>query len=264
MVINAFTYNGEDEILAFHLDMMYPYVDRFIIVEAPETFNGTPKPLYYKDTKDKFNKWADKITYYEITKEEDYPNNKELLALADSSPNVPKGMEHWRREFYKKELIKNALIGLDDEDVCIIGDVDEILDEHLVKNFNSDEVLKVLVYVYSYYLNNLSTEHFYGPIISKYKNIKDGVLNHLRQFEHVKSIGYGGWHFTNCDGYDGIIKKVTSSYDEFEHAGYTSFLKERMGLDEDYLGREFTFTVDESNWPQYLKDNKEKYSHLCK
>jgi len=30
----------------------------------------------------------------------------------------------------------------------------------------------------------------------------------------------------------------------------------------DFLGRNFTFKIQEDNWPQYLKDNKKAYEHL--
>jgi predicted Rossmann fold nucleotide-binding protein DprA/Smf involved in DNA uptake len=44
-----------------------------------------------------------------------------------------------------------------------------------------------------------------------------------------------------------------------------------MERGEDYLARQldwhgkpYVFTVEEENWPQWLKDNKEKYTYLCK
>lgn len=263
-IIDIFTYNGEADILELHLDMTYPHVDKFIIVESPETFNGTPKPLYYQEQKDRFVKYADKIEYYIVSKEEDYPNDQALLAIADASPNVPKGVEHWRREFYKKELLKNALKGLQDDDICIIGDVDEILKPEVIAGFNSDLVLKYRIWVYTYWINNASDEVFYGPIISKYKNVKDGVLNHLRQFDHTKVEEYSGWHFTNMGGYDEIVKKVMSSYDEWEYDLYKKLLAYRMMRNIDYIGRDYKLGKDESNWPEYLKDNKEQYKHLIK
>lgn len=266
MVINCFTYNGEKEMLKLHLEMMYPFVDKFIIVEGSETFNGTPKPLYFKldETLSQILKWADKIQYYEVTKEEDYPNDPKILDLADHSPNVPPGQEHWRREFYKKELIQNALKGLQDEDTVIVGDVDEVLDEDIYTNFLLDIVVKPKLRVYAYWLNNRSNEQFYGPIVTKYKNIKNATLNHLRQFEHIKLENFGGWHFTNCGGEDEVIKKVRSSYDEFEYVTYEVLLRERMKTNEDYIGRKFEFKIDESEWPKFLKENREKYIHLLK
>lgn len=264
MVIDTFTYNGESDILELHLDMLYPFVDRFIIVESEKTFNGTSKPLYFELEKDRFKKWADKITYYPVPESEDYPNDTKLLELADSSPNVPKGMEHWRREFYKKELIKNALVGLDEEDIVIVGDVDETLHPAAFQDFQIDVVLKYRVQVYVYYLNNQSDEVFYGPIVSKYKNIKNGVLNHLRQWEHIKIENPLGWHFTNMGGEGEIMRKVKSSYDEMEYTVYAFSLNARIENNVDYLGRKFKFTTNENKWPKYLKENREKYLKLIK
>lgn len=264
-IYDIFTYNGEVDILDIRLHVLADVVDQFIIVEAPTTFSGKPKPLYFKEQQDRFAEFADKIIYFVI---DDYPNDPSILALADSSSNVPKdGPEHWRREFYQKESIKKALVGLRDTDICFIGDVDEIWNPDVLVDYTSDAVFKLRQTVYSYYVNNRSNEPWAGTMVTKYKNIKDACLNHLRTKSKTKYtyIKNGGWHFTSIGGLDEVRRKLNDSYtdESYNTASVQQHLATRFGK-EDYMGRKFTFSIDESTLPSYLLGHKEKYKHLFK
>ncbi len=264
-IYDVFTYNGEADILEIRLNILYNFVDRFIIVEAPTTFSGLQKPLYFKEQKERFSKFSDKITYFVIN---DYPQDKEICALADKSKNVPYGSaEHWRREFYQKESVKKALENLDDNDVCYIGDVDEIWNPEVSIDYSKDTVYKMKQIVYVYFLNNKSNEPWLGTIVTKYKNIKNACLNHLRArdytaFTYVKN---GGWHFTSIGGFDEVLRKLRDSYTEETYNTKTvqENLSKRFGK-KDYLGRNFTFSIDEEKLPQCITQNKEKYKKLFK
>ena len=79
-IYDIFTYNGEVDILEIHLNILKDVVDQFIIVEAPTTFSGLNKPLYFQIQKECFAPFLNKIKYFVI---DDYPNDQELLKLAD-------------------------------------------------------------------------------------------------------------------------------------------------------------------------------------
>lgn len=263
MIVDVFTYNGEADLLEIRLNILNAYVDQFIIVEAPVTFSGKPKPLYYEKQKERFKKWKDKITYFVI----DTNYSEEEIAQAESSPNTV-GAKHWKNEFLQKESIKKALTHLNDDDIVFIGDVDEIWqwgqDESAYKALKN-EVWKLKLRVYTYYLNNRSSEEFWGPIVTRYANIKNSCLNHLRTQPTIKTKDYYGWHFTSMGGLDEMKRKLTDSYtaETYANEWVMSNLENNHGH-KDFLGRDFIYTIDESEWPQYLKDNKEKYKHLCK
>jgi beta-1,4-mannosyl-glycoprotein beta-1,4-N-acetylglucosaminyltransferase len=259
-VIDVFTYNGEADILEIRLNILNDFVDEFIIVEAPTTFSGKPKPLYYEEQKERFSKWAGRIKYFVI--DEQYTD--EERELARSSPNTI-GATHWKHEFLQKESIKKALTHLDDEDFVIVGDVDEIWRPIDLRNMRLKKTCKLELLVYTYYLNNRSSEVFAGPVIAKYKKLKKYCLNHFRTnpgfWDRVRG---GGWHFTSMA--QELPRKLTDSYTKETYASDEIMANLRANIDnnKDFLGRSFTYTVDESDWPQYLKDNKEKYKHLCK
>lgn len=254
MVIDVITYNGEAELFDLRYNILSPYVDEFIVVEFDTTFSGKKKDWLFPPQGDK------KIKYFMQT-EADY---EKYRALAESSPNT-KGAEHWKREFMQKESIKDCLTHLDDSDIVFIGDVDEIWDPRQSGLLHEGEPKKLNLLVYTYYLNNRSTEQFSGTLCGSYKYIKNECLNHLRS-NSWKTALIMGWHFTSMGGYKEVERKLTDSYTQetYAHPHIMDNLEYNITHDRDFLGRDFVYTLDESNWPQYLKDNREKYKHLIK
>lgn len=261
-VIDISTYNGEMKILQLHLGVLNDYVDRFIIVEANKTFSGNDKPLYFFQQQRYFAKWWNKIDYYVV----DQWDDAELWDMANKSPNTI-GASHWKREFFIKESIQKAMVkyGVGDEDTVFIGDVDEILDPKAT--YESDTPIKAKLRVYAYHLNNRSTEPFWGTLVAQYKDVKGKCLNHMRSDTSLNSQGdYLGWHFTSMGGLDEVRRKLNDSYtpESYNTHDVQLHLPERIRGGQDYLGRDFKFKLDESDWPTYLKENRDKFKYLCK
>lgn len=261
--IDIFTYNGEEDILEMRLNILDDFVDQFVIVEAPTTFSGEKKPLYFEKSGKRFDKWKDKIKYYVV--EPDYPGDESILALADSSPNVPVGgPEHWRREFYQKESIKKALTHLNSDDMCFVGDVDEIWAPGIY-TVPRGAVFKLRQKVYVYTLTNRSEEEWAGTLLTDYETISNTCLNHLRTNGKWSYLNNAGWHFTSMGGYEEVKRKLANSYTEqsYNSKEVQAALRGRIESKQDFLGRGFRYWHDETDWPQYLKDNRDKFSHLC-
>lgn len=257
-IIDVFTYNGEADLLEIRLNVLNDYVDQFIIVEAPTTFSGQPKPLYYEQQKDRFEKWSNKIKYY--INDSNY--SKEEIDLAMNSPSTQFGKSHWVNEFLQKESLKKAMTHLQDEDVVILGDVDEIWDKSALA---IDKPQKLKLKVYTYWLNNRSSEEFYGPVIANYGTIKSLCFNDVRNYCTKTNEEYG-LHFTSMGGYESVKKKLTDGYtkDTYANDAVMGSLNSNIANNKDFLGRDFTYMTDESEWPQYLKDNRDKYNHLLR
>lgn len=254
MIVDVITYNGEEELFELRYDILKDYVDEFIVVEFDKTFSGKPKPYLfhphiYNDIK---------IRYFPIP-EKIYSKYKEL---AESSPNT-KGADHWKTEFMQKESIKDALTHLKDDDICFIGDVDEIWNPETNWKAYGGSPFKLRLDVYTYYLNNRSSEEFWGTLYCSYSFVKDSCLNHLRT-NTEKTKTHNGWHFTSLR--HGLRKKLTDSYTNETYANEVvlAYLDKNIAENKDFLGREFTYIIDEEDWPQYLKDNREKFAHLLK
>lgn len=278
-IYDIFTFFNELELLEIRLNILDKYVDYFVIIEATETFSGKPKKLYFEKNKHFFKKYKHKIIHYTI---KDVPKdeydlrkrlldknlddlNREIINNALTSNNVPKGQIHWLKEFYQKESIKKALTALKSDDICFISDVDEIWNPKVKIDYSKNDIFKLKQFVYTYYLNNRSDEPWAGTLVTKYKNIKNHCLNHLRTKSKTKYtyIKNGGWHFTNMGGAEQIKKKLESyGHQEFNNDEIKSKIEDRILNNQDFIGRKFKFWTDESDLPKYILENKNKYKNL--
>lgn len=257
-VIDIFTYNGELDLLKLRLEILYPYVDRFIVCESKTTFTGNRKPLYFSRDEHLLKEFWPKLDYYII---QDKFSIFEMNVAAQS-PNT-QGAEHWKTEFMQKECLLKALklYKAKDEDIVYVGDVDEIWEpcDYLAP-------AKLKLRVYAYYLNNRSDEEFWGTVVAKYAYLKDKILNHVRTDSVLNTSEYHGWHFTSMGGYEEVKRKLDDSYsaESYNTTAVNQHLREQIEYGKDYLGRNFRFSSDESDWPEFLATNRERYQHLCK
>jgi len=66
-IIDAFLFFQELDLLEIRLSYLSPYVDRFVIVEACQTFSGNPKPFVFENNSQRFYQYLHKIEYTKIT-----------------------------------------------------------------------------------------------------------------------------------------------------------------------------------------------------
>ena len=108
MIIHAFPFFNELELLEIRLAELAPVVDRFLLVEATQTFTGKPKPLYFEQNKDRFAQYA--IEHVVI------------------DPHPPDVVTPWQRENYPRHVMRERLcaMGLSPTDIVLLSDLDEI------------------------------------------------------------------------------------------------------------------------------------------
>lgn len=283
-IYDCFYFFNEVDLLEIRLNILDRFVDYFVIMEATETFTGLPKKLIFNENKNRFKSFAHKIIYH-VTKDTPADENdlrkrlydkdlndldKEIICNALTTDNVPRGEAHWLKEFYQKESLKKALVGLSDDDFVFVSDVDEIWNPDIKIDYSQDDVYKYKQVAYYYFLNNRSNDDWLGwtgTVATKYKNIKNACLNHLRTHSKNKYtvIKNGGWHFTFQGGAEQIRKKLESyGHKEFNTPEIKSHLEEAILTNRDYRGRRLRFWNDESKLPKYILENRTKYSHLFK
>lgn len=268
MIIDVCCFNAEYDLFELRYQILKKYVDVFVVVEFDRTFSGADKPSYTLKSKEYFYDAIDtwpKVQYFNFN----HHHYEQYRALALSSPNTEygKGAEHWITEFMQKESLKDALAALNpkDEDIIYLNDTDEIWNPRLQWPDFTGTPLKLKLDVYTYFLNNHSSEEFYGTLVSEYRFIKNECLNHLRT-NAQKTNFLAGWHFTSMGGYEGLFKKLSDSYTDESYftPDVVATLRKNIETSKDFLGRDFTYTLDENTWPDYLKANREKYAHLLK
>lgn len=251
---DCFMFFNELDLLEARFNILDKHVDHFVLCESRQTFSGREKPLYFLENSGRFAKWMPKIIH--------------LVAPDINTENS------FDRAFHQKEFLKTGLKDAQDDDIVYYGDLDEIWKP--VSNVSlacmpDDRVFNLRQLNYCYYLNNRSSEEWVGTILGRYKVIKNGLLRDFRaNHEHI--LEDRGWHFTNMGGPDQIRKKLESyDHQEFNHSELKDDIERKIAEGEDYVGRShdwkgkpFQFWVDESELPQYLLDNKEKYAKYFK
>lgn len=237
MVIDAIIYNGERDIFDLRYAILKDVVDEFVVVEFSKTFKGTSKESHPINLPN--------VSYHFFTQ------------VKDLHPNLPPAFAN---EFSQRETIKQCLTHLKDNDVVYMGDCDELWSPNDVP-LNK----KLRLRAYCYYLNQRSSEDFVlGPIKMLYKDLKDYSLNSLRSDMELTE-EYNGWHFTNCFPYERVLYKLEEAgHQEYNIPRVKDGLKERFDNNIDYIGRNFKFTIDESDLPSEIINNREKYKHLLK
>jgi len=247
---DAFIFYNELDVLEIRLNILNDYVDYFVIGESIETFRGNDKPLFYQENKERFKKFNDKIIHCVIGK---LGEDQEILQKSLSSPNTGiTSKDHWWvREFYQKEYMIKALTNAADEDNIFVSDTDEIWNPKIKKTVIDDTVYRPIQTAYPFYLNNRSNQHcnaWVGTRFGTVKKLKQHGFNHFRTEREVRSIPIlnGGWHFS--------------------WQGQTNWNKwndGHPGNQENYfLLKQTDMWKDESELPEYLIQNKEKWKHL--
>lgn len=244
MVIDLFYFNNELDMLEIRLNILNDVVDKFVLIEAPLTFSGKPKPLYYLENKERFAKWNDKIIHHIAIE------TPELKQQAYLSPNTGSGEHYWIREFIQKENAKDALSFCSDDDLVFISDVDEVWRPSIVHLMDMRAVYKPKQLPYLYYLNQRTDEDWHGwtgTIATQYKNIKNACVNHLRTdgMTPYTVIENGGWHFNSIGGQQ--QKRLAFSHPIYEN-------------DSEWKRREINLRKDEKDLPEYILNNKELWS----
>ncbi len=266
-IYDTFLFNNELDLLEIRINILWDHVDYFVIVEANETFTGIKKPLYFLENFERFKKWESKIIHFVVDNADE-----DLWEYSRKSPNVGSGENHqWVREFYQKENILKAFAA-NDEDIIFVSDLDEIWNPSIFNindtDFGRGQVYRPIQTAYHYFLNNRSNQDINGWVgtrFGKYSVLKENGVNYFRTEKIVPSIEIkrGGWHFTNIGSPDFIKNKLESySHQEYNGSSTIELIREAINTNVDFLNRGFRLWKDESDLPDFIIQEKEKYKHL--
>lgn len=234
MLIDAFTFFNECDLLEIRLAELYDVVDRFVIVEATRTHKGDPKPLYYINNQARFRPWEDKIAYICV---DDMPEGETLAAIR-------------RREMFQRNCILRGLRDAKDDDVVLISDCDEIPRRSLMPAALPDGA--ILVYLQRLHYYNLNT---YAPdrpwpgtracrvadarAMSPHI-VRNGIGQSDAHYPQFAAIPNAGWHYSYLGDAEHIRTKQTQFlHQELVTAENTDLdaIRARVAAGEDVWGR---------------------------
>ena len=129
--------SGEEKILQLRLQLLNPYVTKFIIIDADEAHRGQSKKLV--DMSNIPENIKEKIIYENCK----FPNSMKITKIGEYRSKTAMAREHYQRNRIMDHLNKIAK----DDDICLISDGDEIP--------FYDKILKLMKYDKIYWIEML-------------------------------------------------------------------------------------------------------------
>lgn len=282
MIYDCFTFFNELDILEIRLNELAPVVDRFIIVEADQTFRGQPKPLHFAENASRFAAFSDKIIHIVCRFPDEATLMREDRHKADSAV--------WAREFRQRNEIARGLEQAGPDDLVIVSDVDEIIRaavlRQAVASRSGPELTIFTMPLHKYYVNRrlISPEWRQGPRMVAFRDFRGAQLlrrTRLHGTKKLKSealrqviarawngwhcgcplpirrIRASGWHFSTIGGWE----KLRLKYDSYSHdeGRQTAAYRDMAGFMADMLGETVPATAEEL--PLWLQDER-RMPHL--
>ena len=218
MLIDAFTYFNEKELVELRLKYLEPIVDYFIIIESNITFTGKKKEWNFPNILNtKLKKFAHKIQYHQLNIELDKIKNEESWIIE----NV-KGDDFWRIENFQRNYIKTACSKFSNDDILIISDLDEIPSKKKLNFILSSDFKKISPIALEQHLfhldcNFLRLESWRGSIVTTMQGNNEHKPQKFRRLRNkISHFTDGGWSFSSFGGYERVKEKI-ESYAHSEH-----------------------------------------------
>lgn len=242
MIIDSFLFGWELDLLEMRLTEMDSFVDKFVLLESEQTFQGGSKILSYQENKERFSAWSDKIIPLII------PNIK-----VDSP---------WQREYAAREFLKTTLSKFNKNDIILHGDVDELMSAKLgskLNYFNIDSNIYVLEQnLYSMAVDWLYPMTWQGTTMARVSSLQNMTILDFRNARLSGKKIRDGWHFTWLGGPEFIERKASSfSHTEDEIQNYIKSMGDRLYIEGYHVRGEKLIPVDiDDSFPEYIRSGK--------
>lgn len=279
MIFDCFTFFNELDILEVRLNELYNVVDRFVLVEATETFQGNPKPLYFSENRGRFKAFADKITHIVV----EFPA-RDLRGHVSTSPMD----ENWAREHYQRDQIARGLVDATPDDLIIVSDVDEIVKAEALKEaVASRSKNELTVFLMAFFWGtpahrNTTAVWDKGSRMVAYRQFTSGQRLRRTRIQASRSFGNGalgrlhtrlwnwhntginapirtvddaGWHITSFGDWQSYRDKI-SAYSHSEFLG--GELYESQSKFEERL-QNLSSNVSMMDLPLFIQNNPERF-----
>lgn len=263
MIIDAFPFFNELDVLEVRLETLDPIVDMFVLVEANKTQTLKSKPLFYGDNAGRYKKFWKKIHRVVV---DDCPESNDHL---------------WKMENFQRNCIKRGLNGLslDPTDVVMISDVDEIPKPELVAQAAAMDGANLLAFdmsFHAYYANLVSPKKgWIGTVMTKMETLNVIEPQDIRNMkDQAPRIDNAGWHLSWMGGWEKAYAKLLSCIEPLDKSEVPPKEEFKRIFEERVRnGGSFHLTTQDNSvplivdnsfglLPPYLEANKEKFPDL--
>lgn len=207
-IYDCFPFYNELDLLDLRLAELYDHVDHFVLVEATTTFQSKPKELFFNNNKERYAKYMDKIIH----------------VIVDDAPGDP---DAWVNDIYQRNAIVRGLANADPDDICIIGDADEILRPEVIDHirFNPKDIMGFRTPYFNFKLNymlvNDKESYCVWVVACKRKLLEKpdafrgtrwdlNTLPWRYEDETIRMYEHAGWHFTYLGDTEFVKNKIKS------------------------------------------------------
>lgn len=210
-VFDCFMFFNELDILDVRLAELEPVVDFFVLLEAPITHQGRPKPLHFAENAGRFERYRHKIRHVVVN-------------------DMPAGDDHWRRERHQRDALRAAIVDAAPDDLVVVSDVDEIPRASTIALAREKQGFVFLELALNYYYFNLTARSwvkaYAAPrqVIDRMEDLarprweEQAYLNEIGRSLDDGIIHDAGWHFT----WQGGVAAIMSKLDAYAHAEFQS------------------------------------------
>ena len=232
MIIDAFTFFNEKELIELRIKYLNDFVDYFVIVEADVTYTGKKKNWNFPDIlNNKLKKFSHKIKYYKMIVDLE-------KAEREKHPNyIPLGGTYgrsWKIENMQRNYIKEACKDFAAKDIIIISDLDEIPSKEKIKFIKSCDFITVAPVglqqsLFQLNCKYLNLEKWIGSVVTTKELIDKYEPQSFRDNkERISFFTNAGWSFSSFGG----LNRVKTKFEAFAHEEYN---KEEFKNDEHLI-----------------------------
>ena len=287
-IFDCFQFFDENMILDLRLNILDKYVHKFVIVENLFMHSGKKKKKNFNIKN--FSKFKDKIEYILV---DELPNNLYDLDLVSNQKKTDRIIDNTLKiEHNQRNRIIDGIKNAKNEDLILIGDVDEIPNLQNIKDKISKKIVifkqEMFYYKLNLKYNNMKWIGTKGTLKKDLlspqwlRDVKDRIYPFWRfdiffskkKYNNIQHIENGGWHFSNMKTPDALEEKLNNfgHHAEFKESGINlegikKMISENRAIYDynadmktnKWSGEKKLLRSDINELPDYIKQNRNKY-----
>jgi beta-1,4-mannosyl-glycoprotein beta-1,4-N-acetylglucosaminyltransferase len=209
---------NELDLLEARLSEMARMVDRFVVIEARQTFRGQPKPLYFQENSHLFRRWAAQIDHVVV--------------------DLPEGPDAWARERHQRNVAHQVLadLGAVQDDLVLLTDLDEIVRADRVdaaREATAASPVVLMMTQYWYSLEWRQEDPWLHPKAFRYGQIRAGTPYHDVRHSPFPVLPNTGWHLSWFGDEARFDYKLAS----FSHSEFDTPERRKRGFSDGLIAR---------------------------
>ena len=258
MIVDAFTFLNEKELVELRVKYLSDIVDHFLIVEADVTHTGKEKKWNFSEIlNNNLKEFSHKIQYHQMKVDLQ-------KAEKEKSPNYKGGTwgRSWKVESMQRNFIKEACKKFSPSDIIVISDLDEIPSKKklgFIKSCDFKVVAPAALEQASFHLNCnfLELERWVGSVAVTKELIdkhEPQIFRDLRK--RISRFTDAGWSFSSFGGLKRVKEKIESfCHEELNKETFKNetHLKTCIETGKDIFGRQVKKRkIDKNFFPEDL------------